>query len=86
LNVKSQRDVEVGGGFLLILFALSLALGSVSLGYYDIVTQGGVTHSPYLVTNYYLVALAIGLAALGIFFAYDSGKAHGRNLAGRSSY
>ena len=59
-------------GVFLILLSLAAASGSVSLGAYQTQTQSGFTSGSYLVYSPLFEAIAIGLAAVGIYFIYNS--------------
>jgi hypothetical protein len=61
-------------GFYFILLGIVTALGSVSLGYYQITTSSVSGAGPYLVYNYFYLFLAVFFACCGGGILYLSGK------------
>jgi hypothetical protein len=74
---KSERTASLIAGAFFLLLSIPVAMGSVSLGTYQVPVQGGADTGSFLVTNYVFVLVALGFAALGAFFFYRAGKESG---------
>jgi hypothetical protein len=61
-------------GFYFILLGIVTALGSVSLGYYQITTSSVIGSGSYLVYNYFYMLLAIFFACCGGGILYLGGR------------
>jgi len=75
MNAVTERSMGLAAGAFFIILAILSAMGSISLGSYQVPIQQGGASGAYLVTNYLLVLAALGFGALGAFFVYRAGQA-----------